>query len=145
MCCLSHPPRLEKTPYTNLIYVCICQFISMLSANVRKDMGFSHQWLLKSPYYRISWKVNWRFGGTCHEYRQGREIGHATIQHEAGGMQHLRHKHGRVHLDGRYAEGWSRSVCWLASTTNSVALVRERTISTERPQLAGEVSANFCG
>jgi hypothetical protein len=28
---------------------------------------------------------------------------------------------------------------------NSVALVRERTIPTERPPLVGEVSANFCG
>jgi hypothetical protein len=28
---------------------------------------------------------------------------------------------------------------------NSVALARERTIPTERPPLAGEVSANFCG
>jgi hypothetical protein len=28
---------------------------------------------------------------------------------------------------------------------NSVALARERTISTERPPLVGEVSANFCG
>jgi hypothetical protein len=28
---------------------------------------------------------------------------------------------------------------------NSVALVRERTIPTERPSLVGEVSANFCG
>jgi hypothetical protein len=28
---------------------------------------------------------------------------------------------------------------------NSVALVRERTIPTERPLLVGEVSANFCG
>jgi hypothetical protein len=28
---------------------------------------------------------------------------------------------------------------------NSVALVRERTISTERPLLVGEVSTNFCG
>jgi hypothetical protein len=27
---------------------------------------------------------------------------------------------------------------------NSVALVRERTIPTERPPLVGEVSANFC-
>jgi hypothetical protein len=31
------------------------------------------------------------------------------------------------------------------SLTNSVALVRERTIPTERPPLVGEVSANFCG
>jgi hypothetical protein len=28
---------------------------------------------------------------------------------------------------------------------NSEALVRERTIPTERPRLVGEVSANFCG
>jgi hypothetical protein len=28
---------------------------------------------------------------------------------------------------------------------NSMALVRERTIPTERPPLVGEVSANFCG
>jgi hypothetical protein len=28
---------------------------------------------------------------------------------------------------------------------DSVALVRERTIPTERPSLVGEVSANFCG
>ena len=28
--------------------------------------------------------------------------------------------------------------------TNSVALVRERTIQTERPPPVGEVSANFC-
>jgi len=30
-------------------------------------------------------------------------------------------------------------------TTNSVALVRTRTIPTERPPPVGEVSANFCG
>jgi hypothetical protein len=29
--------------------------------------------------------------------------------------------------------------------TNPVALVRERTIPTQRPPLVGEVSANFCG
>ena len=28
---------------------------------------------------------------------------------------------------------------------NSVALVRERTITTEQPPPVGEVSANFCG
>ena len=28
---------------------------------------------------------------------------------------------------------------------NSVALVRERTIPTDRPPSVGEVSANFCG
>jgi hypothetical protein len=30
-----------------------------------------------------------------------------------------------------------------SETTNSVALVRERTIPTERPPLVGEISANF--
>jgi hypothetical protein len=35
---------------------------------------------------------------------------------------------------------------WLYNAlTNSVALVREQTIPTERPPLVGEVSANFCG
>ena len=32
-----------------------------------------------------------------------------------------------------------------ARSLNSVALVRERTIPTERPPPVGEVSANFCG
>jgi hypothetical protein len=32
-----------------------------------------------------------------------------------------------------------------ANKTNSVALVRERTIPTERTLLAGKVSANYCG
>jgi hypothetical protein len=31
------------------------------------------------------------------------------------------------------------------NNNKSVALVRERTIPTERPPLVGEVSANFCG
>jgi hypothetical protein len=31
------------------------------------------------------------------------------------------------------------------NNNNSVALVRELTIPTERPLLVGEVSANFCG
>jgi hypothetical protein len=29
--------------------------------------------------------------------------------------------------------------------TNSVALVRERTVPTERPPFVDEVSVNFCG
>ena len=33
----------------------------------------------------------------------------------------------------------------LKTKLNSVALVRERTIPTERPPPVGEVSANFCG
>jgi hypothetical protein len=34
---------------------------------------------------------------------------------------------------------------YLTKKTNSMALVRERTIPTERPPLVGEVSVNFCG
>jgi hypothetical protein len=37
------------------------------------------------------------------------------------------------------------SKCWSYLTTNSVALVRKRTIPTERPPLVGEVSANVSG
>ena len=33
----------------------------------------------------------------------------------------------------------------VATPKTSVALVRERTIPTERPPPVGEVSANFCG
>jgi len=33
---------------------------------------------------------------------------------------------------------------WTKTKLNSVALVRERTIPTERPSPVGEVSANFC-
>jgi hypothetical protein len=33
----------------------------------------------------------------------------------------------------------------ITNNINSVALVHERTIPTERPQLFGEVTANFCG
>jgi hypothetical protein len=33
----------------------------------------------------------------------------------------------------------------LIITNKSAALVRERTIPTERPPLVGEVTANFCG
>jgi hypothetical protein len=36
-------------------------------------------------------------------------------------------------------------IYWRLSPKNSVALVRERTIPTERPPPVGEVSANFCG
>jgi hypothetical protein len=34
---------------------------------------------------------------------------------------------------------------WTKKENNSVALVRYRTMPTERPPLVGEVSANFCG
>jgi hypothetical protein len=38
-----------------------------------------------------------------------------------------------------------REVCVSVDLLNSMALVRERTIPTERPPPVGEVSANFCG
>ena len=41
--------------------------------------------------------------------------------------------------------GTSRAIFPLITKLNSVALVRERTIPTERPPPVGEVSANFCG
>jgi hypothetical protein len=37
------------------------------------------------------------------------------------------------------------SILIINNNNNSVALVRDRTIPTERPPLVGEVSANFCG
>jgi hypothetical protein len=37
------------------------------------------------------------------------------------------------------------SVVYYMKLTYSVTLVRKGTIPTERPQLVGEVSANFCG
>jgi hypothetical protein len=36
-------------------------------------------------------------------------------------------------------------LCKITYKKTSVALVRKRTILTERPPLVGEVSANFCG
>jgi hypothetical protein len=50
----------------------------------------------------------------------------------------------------KYREGSENSTEILCGNiykkqTNSVALVRKRTIPTERPPLVGEVSANFCG
>ena len=45
----------------------------------------------------------------------------------------------RVHDDENYKNKQTNKL------TNSVALVRERTIPTERPPPVGEVSANFCG
>jgi len=38
-----------------------------------------------------------------------------------------------------------RSTCWRYHSKNSVALVRTRTIPTERLPPVGEISANFCG
>jgi hypothetical protein len=43
---------------------------------------------------------------------------------------------------------WESSIEWIRPTKtklNSMALVHERTIPTERPPPVGEVSANFCG
>jgi hypothetical protein len=50
-----------------------------------------------------------------------------------------------VHALDRSATVIGRAPRILTKLTNSVALVRERTIPTELPLLVGEVSANFCG
>ena len=48
-------------------------------------------------------------------------------------------------LEGNLTEG-NRLEKWEPYIQkNSVALVRERTVPTERPPPVGEVSANFCG
>jgi hypothetical protein len=52
--------------------------------------------------------------------------------------------------DGLYSTFWSytessQERITIKKKLNSVALVRERTIPTERPPPVGEVSANFCG
>jgi hypothetical protein len=48
----------------------------------------------------------------------------------------------------RYSLGWRTESLWnwpLKTKLNSVAVVRKRTIPTERPPLVGKVSANLCG
>jgi len=56
---------------------------------------------------------------------------------------------GRSHFEKRCIQGtnvWCLRLARLKlKKLNSVALVRERTIPTERPPPVGEVSANFCG
>jgi hypothetical protein len=47
--------------------------------------------------------------------------------------------------DGKDAMISAWTVARNNNNNNSVALVRERTIPTERPPLVGEVNANFCG
>jgi hypothetical protein len=59
-------------------------------------------------------------------------------------------KKGNVRRWKPLPEGWwshsrLRNLKILLYNNNSVALVRERTIPTERPSPVGEVSANFCG
>ena len=47
----------------------------------------------------------------------------------------------------KFSKTWSVMLMYVQEVkgTYSVALVRERTIPTERPPPVGEVSANFCG
>jgi len=52
---------------------------------------------------------------------------------------HQSHNSASIHLAVQHISG---SLC---NFYYSVALVRERTIPTERPPPVGEVSANFCG
>ena len=55
---------------------------------------------------------------------------------------------GRIIIHGwifNVKSSYGRTVYETKLKLNSVALVRERTIPTERPPPVGEVSANFCG
>jgi hypothetical protein len=51
----------------------------------------------------------------------------------------------RVGLFSQLFKGIHEVVSMLKTKLNSVAWVRERTISTDRPPFVGEISANFCG
>jgi len=48
-------------------------------------------------------------------------------------------------LPSRFFSSYTSEGLYKQNKTNSVALVRTRTIPTERPPPVGEVSANFCG
>ena len=48
-------------------------------------------------------------------------------------------------MTDRIYDGGPIRLYYKTKKLNSVALVRERTIPTERPPPVGEVSANFCG
>jgi hypothetical protein len=110
-----------------------------------------------------------------HTFQAGSEAHPASYHMRGGGALSLRYPCGRrmkltphLHLESRlriiYLHSATRlhgvelnlarrqRAFLLASAifkninkTNSVALVRVRTIPTERPPLVGEVSANFCG
>jgi hypothetical protein len=92
-----------------------------------------------SPY------VKRRFGGTYHLNFQGRN----SAEKEAS-VQSAKHWFFVLSSFNPEEEGdkYVRNVGSLmdyTTLTNSVAWVREQTISTERPPLVSEVSANFCG
>jgi hypothetical protein len=53
--------------------------------------------------------------------------------------------HESVTLSVRLFASLAAPALILQTYTYSVALVRKRTIPTERPPLVGEISANFCG
>jgi hypothetical protein len=59
-------------------------------------------------------------------------------------LKHQEKYESHVFVSSHFANFLHFTLCY-SSLTNSVALVRERTIPTERPPLVGEVSANFCG
>jgi hypothetical protein len=69
----------------------------------------------------------------------------------AGGkIKHSEHNCMKRSANSICCKSWNNFCCGTAVTkytkqTNSVSSLRERTISTERPLLVGEVSTNFCG
>ena len=60
----------------------------------------------------------------------------------SSGLANILHTAIIVVLTAVYILIYSNTTVW---NINSVALVRERTIPTERPPPVGEISANFCG
>jgi hypothetical protein len=74
-------------------------------------------------------KISRRFERTCQLHLQAQGISEARNQLETSRNQVKSH---------------AESMC-LCTKRNSVPLVRERTIPTERPPLVDEIIANFCG
>jgi hypothetical protein len=79
-------------------------------------------------------KLHRRFDGTYGLHLHGPR--HANSQQEAGGF---------VCLMLPFTANTVKTSNPTTKKLNSVALVRKRTIPTERPSLVGELSANFCG
>jgi hypothetical protein len=72
---------------------------------------------------------------------------HRCLVLESGLIREIQHHSNPEHKRKAYILNklQTKTVEQTNELTNSVALVRERTIPTERPPLVGEVSANFCG
>jgi hypothetical protein len=77
-------------------------------------------------------------------YRIMQLAGHVARIEKQGMRSGLRQVNILV-IPFRQTERWKINMKPYIKQTNSLALVRERTTSTERPPIVGEVSANVCG